>query len=183
MGTSGAGLGIGTTSMIALEAFPLALLALDSFAFPNLKALLSPLKAFDDLLAFPNLAAFVAFDTMGPAALLRLKAFVIASETCAVFDAFACAFLIVLTSDASAELTMTAARMRTVDATFMVLVLVVCRFLVMSILVELSGGCYEDCERLPLPKALGSIASAFFVAVAEISFNTEAYDTHKRAHA
>lgn len=32
----------------------------------------------------------------------------------------------------------------------------------MSILVELSGGCYEDCERLPLPKALGSIASAFF---------------------
>ena len=53
----------------------------------------------------------------------------------------------------------------------------------MSILVELSGGCYEDCERLPLPKALGSIASAFFVAVAEISFNTEAYDTHKRAHA
>ena len=180
MGTSGAGLGIGTTSMIALEAFPLALLALDSFAFPNLKALLSPLKAFDDLLAFPNLAAFVAFDTMGPAALLRLKAFVIASETCAVFDAFACAFLIVLTSDASAELTMTAARMRTVDATFMVLVLVVCRF--GDILVELSG-CYEDCERLPLPKALGSIASAFFVAVAEISFNTEAYDTHKRAHA
>lgn len=118
VGTSGAGLGIGTTSMIALEAFPLALPALDSFAFPNLKALLSPLKAFDDLLAFPNLAAFVAFDTMGPAALLRLKAFVIASETCAVFDAF----------DASAELTMTAARMRTVDATFMVLVLVVCRF-------------------------------------------------------
>lgn len=53
----------------------------------------------------------------------------------------------------------------------------------MSILVELSGGCYEDCERLPLPKALGSIASAFFVAVAEISFNTEAYDTHKRTHA
>ena len=111
MGTSGAGLGIGTTSMIALEAFPLALLALDSFAFPNLKALLSPLKAFDDL------SAFVAFDMMGPAALLRLKALVIASETCAVFDAF----------DASAKLTMTAARMKTVDATFMVLVLVVCR--------------------------------------------------------
>ena len=151
VGTSGAGLGIGTTSMIALEAFPLALPALDSFAFPNLKALLSPLKAFDDLLAFPNLAAFVAFDTMGPAALLRLKAFVIASETCAVFDAF----------DASAELTMTTARMRTVDATFMVLVLVVCRFGD----VYTGGvvwGCYEDCERLPLPKALGSIASAFF---------------------
>ena len=29
VGTSGAGLGIGTTSMIALEAFPLALPALD----------------------------------------------------------------------------------------------------------------------------------------------------------